>query len=42
MWFWRSWQAPLVDDFIVMPFGQVAAITADPIKTRKNLRDWKI
>lgn len=31
MRFWRSWQPPLVDDFRITPFSQVAAISADPI-----------
>lgn len=28
---WRDWQAPLVDDFKVMPFSKVASISNDPI-----------
>ena len=37
MRFWRNWQAPLVDDFKVMPFGQVASISADPIDPMPGL-----
>lgn len=29
--FWRNWQAPLIDDFKVMPFSEVAAISSDPV-----------
>jgi hypothetical protein len=28
---WRSWQAPLIDDFKSMPFSQVATISNDPV-----------
>ena len=28
---WRTWQAPLVDDFKAMPFSQVATISNDPL-----------
>ena len=29
--FWREWQAPLIDDFKVMPFSQVGTISNDPV-----------
>ncbi len=28
---WRSWQAPLVDDFKTIPFSAAATISADPV-----------
>ncbi len=28
---WRDWQSPLLDDFKVMPFSQVATISSDPV-----------
>jgi FAD/FMN-containing dehydrogenase len=28
---WRDWQAPLVDDFKAIPFGQAATISNDPV-----------
>jgi FAD/FMN-containing dehydrogenase len=28
---WRNWQAPLLDDFKVMPFSEVATISNDPV-----------
>jgi len=28
---WRKWQAPIIDDFKVMPFSQIATISNDPI-----------
>lgn len=30
--YWRSWRAPLIDDFKTMPFSQVAAISNDPVE----------
>ena len=29
--YWRSWQAPVIDDFKVLPFTQSAAISNDPV-----------
>jgi hypothetical protein len=28
---WREWQAPVIDDFKVMPFSEVATISNDPV-----------
>ncbi len=30
--YWRSWRAPLIDDFKAMPFSQVATISNDPVE----------
>ncbi len=30
--FWRDWQTPLMDDFQVLPFAQVAQISKDPLE----------
>ncbi len=37
MRFWRNWKTPLVDDFKVMTFSQVASISADPVDPMPGL-----
>jgi FAD/FMN-containing dehydrogenase len=34
---WRDWQTPVIDDFKAMPFGNVAAISNDPIDPLPSL-----
>ena len=34
---WRSWKAPMIDDFKPMPFTQVAAISNDPVDPMPGL-----
>ncbi len=34
---WREWQTPVIDDFKVMPFSQVGAISNDPVDPMPGL-----
>lgn len=34
---WRNWKAPMIDDFKIMPFTQVATISNDPVDPMPGL-----